>query len=66
MEQFTKQECCDMTRIYWKDAQGNSRRAAQIYAETYPDRRHPREDHFRVMQINLLGHGSFKPPPRAG
>lgn len=69
--QYENQELVDMLLIYG-ECYKNQRRAAALYAERFPERRHPRHNFFHSLCVRLCEHGTLhasrKPqrvPPRA-
>lgn len=50
MERYTNEELTDMLLIYG-ECHKNQRRAAVLYAERFPDRRHPRHGVFCIVYM---------------
>lgn len=54
--QYRNQELVDMLLIYGECLK-NQRRSAALYAERFPDRRHPGHGFFRSLVVRLCEHG---------
>lgn len=56
--QYENQELVDMLLIFG-ECHKNQRQAAVLYAERFPDRRHPGHGFFRNLYVRLCEHGSL-------
>ena len=57
----TNDELTDMILIYG-ECRRNSRQAALLYRERYPEREPLNENLFRRLEDRLRGHGQLQPP----
>lgn len=65
MVDFTFEEYADMHLIYG-EARCNTREAERLYAERFPNRRHPSRNTFAAVHRRLRETGSFKPSGGTG
>ena len=56
---YSNEHMLDMVAI-WGECRRDLRQAAQLYAQRYPDRRHPANSTFHRLAENLKNHGGFK------
>ncbi|PSN45189.1 hypothetical protein C0J52_21921 [Blattella germanica] len=49
-----------VTEVFERNSVTSFRQAAQLYAQRYPDRRHPANSTFHRLAENLKNHGGFK------
>jgi len=63
MERYSNEELGNMLLIYG-ECHRNQRRAAALYAERYPDKRHPGHGFFQSLFARLCRHGTLHAPTR--
>ncbi|EFN74373.1 hypothetical protein EAG_14224, partial [Camponotus floridanus] len=63
MERYTNEELANMLLIYG-ECHKNQRQAAALYAQRYPNKRHPGHGFFRNLFVRLCQHGMLHAPKR--